>query len=251
MTVAAVADVPAADAAVDPDPTKPPMPAMQAPRECFEQLIGWLEGDEAAGLEHGQLEEQLDSRGRELLRQLLQGNLDLRALREQRLPRVLDADGDRHGAVEAGHSRPLRSLFGKVRVTRLAYRRRGHANLHPADAQLNLPAETHSHGLRRLAAVEAARGSFDQAGAAVGRRTGQRLGKRQAEALAAAAAVDVEDFYATHHAPEAVDGNDVLVLSADGKGIVMRPDALRPQNSGQSRRRQPEARDPAVQGRET
>ena len=139
-----------------------------------------------------------------------------------------DADGTRHGCVEAGHTRPLRSLFGRVAATRQAYRRRGHANLYPADAQLNLPEETHSHGLRRLAAVESGRGSFDHAGEAIGRRTGQRLGKRQVEALAAAAAVDIEDFYATHAAPPADDDADILVLSADGKGIVMRPDALRP-----------------------
>jgi len=201
---------------------------MAAPRECFEQLISWLEGDESAALEHARLEEQLDRRGRELLRQMLQGNLELRELREQRLAQVRDADGTRHGAVEVRHARGLRSIFGTVQVTRLAYRHRGHANLYPADARLNLPSESHSHGLRRLAAVEAARGSFDQAGEAIGRRTGQRLGKRQVEALAAAAAVDIEDFYATHAAPEAGDDNDVLVLSADGKGIVMRPQALRP-----------------------
>ena len=211
-----------------------PAEPMGAPRQCFEPLIGWLESEDAAALEHGQLEEQLDIRGRELLRQLLQSNLDLHSLREQRLQQVLDADGDRHGNVEAEHTRPLRSLFGRVAATRLAYRRRGHANLYPADAQLNLPDETHSHGLRRLAAVESARGSFDQAGEAIGRRTGQRLGKRQVEALAAAAAVDIEDFYATHAAAPADNDADILVLSADGKGIVMRPDALRPQTAAKA-----------------
>ena len=60
-----------------------------------------------------------------------------------------------------------------------------------------------------------------------GAAPGKRLGKRQVEALAAAA-VDIEDFYATHMAPPAEDDGDVLVLSADGKGIVMRPQALRP-----------------------
>jgi hypothetical protein len=35
----------------------------------------------------------------------------------------------------------LLTVFGKVAVTRLAYRRRGHANLHPADSDLNLPVE--------------------------------------------------------------------------------------------------------------
>src|SRR5664280_447468 len=37
-----------------------------------------------------------------------------------------------------------------VQVTRIAYRARGQANLHPADGGLNLPADRYSHGLRRL-----------------------------------------------------------------------------------------------------
>ncbi len=61
------------------------------------------------------------------------------------------------------------------------------------------------------------------------RATGQHLGKRQVEALTAWAAVDVEAFYDTR-VREAQAGveSDLLVISADGKGIVMRPDALRP-----------------------
>ena len=43
--------------------------------------------------------------------------------------------------VEAGHERTLTTVFGQVKVRRLAYRRKGHANLHPADGALNLPAE--------------------------------------------------------------------------------------------------------------
>ena len=54
-------------------------------------------------------------------------------------------------------------MFGPVRVTRIAYRARGQANLHPANGVLNLPEEEYSHGLRRLAAVESSRGSFDGA----------------------------------------------------------------------------------------
>ncbi len=130
-------------------------------------------------------------------------------------------------AVETGHTRALTTVFGEVTVTRLAYRRRGHANLYPADAALNLPVEKHSHGLRRLAALEAARGSYDDTAEAIERATGVRLGKRQAEALAGRAAADVEDFYAQRR-PQPGAGREVLVLSVDGKGIVMRPEALRP-----------------------
>ena len=198
-----------------------------ASRALFETTLGFLDGAQAAGLEHAELETHLQQAGRELFRQLMQDHLELRAQREQRLPAVTDAEQVARGAVETGHTRALTTVFGEVTVTRLAYRRRGHANLYPADAALNLPVEKHSHGLRQLAALEAARGSFDDTAEAIERATGVRLGKRQVEALAGRAAVDVDDFYAQRR-PQPGAGREVLVLSADGKGIVMRPDALRP-----------------------
>jgi hypothetical protein len=41
-------------------------------------------------------------------------------------------------------------VFGPVTVTQMAYRAPGAPNMHSADAQLNLPEEKHSQGLRRL-----------------------------------------------------------------------------------------------------
>ena len=99
--------------------------------------------------------------------------------------------------------------------------------MYPADAALNLPVERHSHGLRKLAAMEAARGSFQDAVDGIERACGQQLGKRQVEELAQIAAVDFEDFYESADQPGPEPG-DLLVISADGKGIVMRPNALRP-----------------------
>ena len=123
----------------------------------------------------------------------------------------------------------MRHIFGAVEVTRLAYRRRGGGNLYPGDAALNLPRERHSHGLRELSAIESSRGSFQEAREAIQRASGVQLGKRQLEQLAARAATDVEAFYSqpTRTQDPATEA-DLLVLSADGKGIVMRPDALRP-----------------------
>ncbi len=196
-------------------------------RARFDEVVGFLDGGGAAQLDHGQLEDRLAADGQELLRLLYQDHLDLRASRERRLDEVIDAAGVSRGSVEAGHGRTLATVFGEVTATRLAYRRRGHPNLHPADAALNLPAEKHSHGLRRLAAVEAARGSFDDTVAAIARATGRRVGKRQVEELLRRAAGDVDGFYAAR-SPAAGDPDDILVLSVDGKGIVMRPDSLRP-----------------------
>jgi len=200
--------------------------AFAASRACFETIEHWLAEQDSSALEHGELEQQLDTRGRELLRLLFQDHVDLRAVRESRLE-VADADGACRTRVEAGHDRGLATIFGEVTVTRLAYREPGRPNLHPADAVLNLPPEKHSHGLRQLAAIESSRGSFETAMQAIERGTGQRLGKRQVEDLASRAAVDFDSFYLQRAAPTGEVG-DVLVLSCDGKGVVMRPGSLRP-----------------------
>ena len=195
-------------------------------RQHFETVLSFLDGDEALGLEHGMLEEHLEHDSRELYRRLFQDHLSLRAQHEERIESVVDAAGTPRGSVETGHQRSLATVFGQVTVERLAYRRRGEENLHPADASLNLPKEEHSHGLRRWSAVEASRGSFDEAQGAIERATGQHVGKRQVESLVKLAATDVGTFYAERSGPRCEPG-DVLVLSVDGKGIVMRPEALR------------------------
>ncbi|HEX2808584.1 MAG TPA: hypothetical protein VHN80_20670 [Kineosporiaceae bacterium] len=207
--------------------TGPSVEAFAASRELFENVLGWLAGREAGGLEHSHLESRLQDDARELFRQLFQDHLDLRAAREQRIELVTDADQVAHPNTEPGHTRGLATVFGQVRVTRIAYRARGQANLHPADGILNLPEEEYSHGLRRLAAVESSRGSFDGALEAIERGTGQQVGKRQVEQLARRSATDADGFYRQRQ-PPAGSSSDPLVLSCDGKGVVMRPDALRP-----------------------
>jgi hypothetical protein len=153
--------------------------------------------------------------------------LDLRAVRDERLDEITDAAGTTYRSVEASHLRHLQTIFGEVSVTRLAYRHRGEDKLYLSDAALNLPTEAHSHGLREISAIESARGSFEEARQAISRATGSKLGKRQVEDLAARSAVDFDAFY-ERLSRRSADHHDVLVLSADGKGIVMRSDALRP-----------------------
>ncbi len=212
----------AAEAATDP---------FAASRSVFDALAVELDAEGAARLGHAELEELLETRGRELLRQLLQDHLDLRQLREERAVREHPAsatgpDGVTRRAVETGHRRRLASIFGTVVVGRSAWRAQGQRNVYPADAALRLPRGRHSHGLRRLAALEAVRGSFDQATETITRRCGQVAGKRGVEQLTVAAAADIDTFYQAVVAEPATD-DTLLVLSVDGKGVVMRPEALR------------------------
>ncbi len=181
-------------------------PSFAGSRDSFESTVGWLEGEEAKALSHSEMEAQLAMRGREMLRRMLQDHLDLRAWWEPRLEEVVGADGAVRSRVETGYGRGLLTVFGEVKVSRLAYRQPGHVNLYPADAALNLPTESQSHGLRRLAALEAARSSFEGGHDASERATG-RLGKRQVEELAQLAAADFDAFYAERKRTAAEDGD--------------------------------------------
>ena len=76
-------------------PTTDPDDAFAASRARFEQVCCFLDGDEAAGLTHGELEDRLTIDARELLRLLLQDHVDLRTVREDRLDEVTDTAGTR------------------------------------------------------------------------------------------------------------------------------------------------------------
>jgi hypothetical protein len=204
----------------------------------FAGMREWLAGPEAAGLDHGGLEEELTARGRELQRLLLQDYLDARAAREQRCAQVTGPDKVIRTRAERGHARSLATVFGPVTVSRIAYRAPGAPNVHPADAQLNLPPGRHSHGLARMAVAAVVGGSFGQACVQVRARTGSALGKRQCEQLIRAAAADFAGFYAARRPPGGGPG-DVLALSCDGKGIVVLPSQLRPRTARAARQAVP------------
>lgn len=195
----------------------------------FQVLLGGVVDPVSGPRTADELEEYLQVQGRQVLRQVMQDRLDELAASEQRRAEpVVDAAGTAHTRAEHGHTRGLATVFGPVTVERMAYRAPGARNLYPADERLNLPASLYSHTLARLAVREAVRGSFDEAATAIERACGQRVGKRQLLELVRAAAADVTAFYADSCVRSGCDATDLLVLTFDGKGIVMRPGALRP-----------------------
>ena len=207
-------------------------------REALAQAEGWLAGAEAAGLGLAGLEAELAARGREIARLLLQDHLSARAAAEPRLVQVAGPDGIGRRRAERGHDRTLASVLGPVTVSRIAYRAPGVRNAYPADAELGLPAGKHSHGLAKMVACAAARGSVEQACAQVRSQTGCTLGTRQGQQLIRAAAADFAGFYASRPRPAPGPGQ-VLVLSCDAKGIRMRPGQLRPRAERAARKSAP------------
>ena len=191
----------------------------------FERFIEQLGADRAMAMRHDEVERLAVAEGRRVALAALQDHLALRAVRESRQNRVEGADD-----VTRTHIRPrtrgLLTILGPVKVERLAYSARGTSSLAPLDAELNLPIELYSFEVRRVAAIEASKGSFDEAMATLGAMTGAPVPKRQIEELAARAAVDFEAFYKQQPATPATAA-DLLVLTFDGKGIAMLRKALR------------------------
>ncbi len=198
-----------------------------AAREQFAHLVSELQSGETLGMEHGDVEKLISKEGNELLRRLLQGHFDLRASREARREGITGSDGVVRTRCREGCERTLMSLFGEVVVRRKGYGTPGVSSLFPLDAQLNLPPDKYSHGLRQRVSQEVAKGSFDAAVDSVERTTGGKVPKRQAEELAAEVSQDFVAFYETRQSQGMESTADPLVMSADGKGIVMRKEGLR------------------------
>jgi len=173
------------------------------------------------------IETGAETRGRELLRRSLQAHLDARAPGD--VGAALSVRGAT-GPIRLGHkrlhSRRLVTVFGAVTLTRVGYGTRGHASVHPLDAELCLPARGYSYELSRRVLKAAVRGPFGEAMAVTEEHTGVRIPMRSIELIIKDAAVDVDGFY-EHRArttPKPGRG-EILVGAIDCKGIPMvKPD---------------------------
>lgn len=198
-------------------------------REMFERACERLREPVAFAMTHADVERVLATDGRAILRQLFQDHLDLRGAHEQAAPHLCVVGDD---GVERPHhrdaTRDLRTLVGDVVVPRIGYSQRGATSRFPMDAVLNLPNDPFSLGVRYAVALAAASNSFEASVADIEAMTGTHVAKRQAETLARAAAVDFEAFYDERAAPKPASPSSLLVLSSDGKGIVVRVEDLRP-----------------------
>jgi hypothetical protein len=180
-------------------------------------------------------------RGLELLCGVVQLGLDGQAEREVRLAQVTGTDGVPRRRAERGHARTIVTRLGAVVVRRIGYRSgvRGAGSLFPRDGLLNLPPCGYSWGLQRLAEMFCRSGSYEQAHEFVRAATGVSVGKRQLEEIIVAAAADAERFCQDRprgEGPPAGTGEPEqeperglppLAISADGKGVAMRPEARR------------------------
>lgn len=171
-----------------------------------------------------EVERELATDGRELNRQMMQGHVNSRGSGDIG-PRLEAASGEvlTHRRLI---SRTLRSLFGDIRIIRMSYCLRGHPKVFPLDAALNLPPSSFSYGLQRFIVSRVSRNAFSDVLDLTREVTGMTVGKRQALKIVEDCAVDFDAFYDIRK-PQKKGDNPILVLTTDGKGIVMRSEGLR------------------------
>jgi len=199
-------------------------PAFAASGERFLALIASTVALPADST-HSELERHLVRESRDLMRQVMQDQLDRQAASEaQESPTGVDAEI----ATRRSTARDLRAVFGDVQVRRLTWKEPGKTGLRPLDAVLNVPPGLYSHYVAEQLGVEVAKGSFDEAVASLLAR-GMSVPKRQAEELTVSYAAHFDAFYTTERGKAAPTSSAHLVMSLDGKGIAMRKEDLRPE----------------------
>jgi hypothetical protein len=193
--------------------------AFPAAALAFSRILAWAQQQapqraSLSGFENGATE-----RLREVGRLLVQGFFD--GCFEAELAAT---QGQGHAS-----GRLVECTFGEVYERRLAEPQEGKSRF-PLDAQLNLPPERYSLGVRQLVAHVATSqplGTIVQALA----KAGVHVPKRQVQQLVERASQDVEAFYALpqhHGASNDADACEMLVGSHDATGVLVRKEALRP-----------------------
>ena len=190
-------------------------------------MIEELQSDTYRNNEHGEIEQYIQIEGFEVLRCLFQGYLDLKASYEKTVSNIVTDEGVALTHVKHNTKRKLTTLFGDVTVKRKSYNRRSQKGTYPLDKQLNLPADKYSDGIRHPVAIEARKSSYDEVVETINQTTGGHIQKRQSLNLTQDVAQDFDEYYQKIRYLIPEETSDLLVLTFDGKGIVMRPDGLR------------------------
>ena len=200
----------------------------EAAHDHFARLVTKLSSQEVKRMQEADVERLVRPEGTETMRLLMQGFISSLG-RGEVVGKVIGADGGERTHKRLS-SRELETIYGTVRIERFGYSQRETQPLFPLDAQLNLPPHRYSHEVSRQLVFEVAKTSFDEALATLARTTGAAVNKRQAQELTVLAATDFDEFYKQAERAallQRTKSGPVLVITADGKGVVVRCEDLR------------------------
>jgi hypothetical protein len=178
------------------------------------------------------VENELSADILELGRRLLQKHLDRRGDGDIGEAVIRD-DGKKLSHKRIGR-KSLETMFGRVKSERMGCGHRGESSIFPQDEKLEMPGRLYSYPLQEKVCREAVRSSYDEIDETLGRYTGAHVPKRQRLEIVSKSSDDFEAFY-EQKSPETLSDDAIPVLTADGRGVVMREEGLRDQTRRRSR----------------
>ena len=140
------------------------------------------------------------------------------------------ADGRVVKRLPEPHRRPYQSIFGDFLLERVVYGTREGQRIEavPLDARLGLPEDRCSYWLRDWNQAWVVENPYGQVDAVLGRILGLKQSVASLETMTRTLAGAVAGYEATRPAPPPATGEQIVVLSADGKGIPLRQPADAP-----------------------
>ncbi|HRZ24591.1 MAG TPA: ISKra4 family transposase [Candidatus Contendobacter sp.] len=196
---------------------------------CLAELTGVVEAAAREGLPAHVLEQSL-------WRQLLRLGHDLQAAYF-----ALAGDGDCGATLQLAdgrvvrrlpeqHPRPYQSIFGDFILERVVYGTREGQRIEaaPLDARLGLPEDRCSYLLRDWNQALVVENPYAQVDAVLERILGLKQSVASLETMTRTLAGAVAGYEATRPAPAPATGEQIVVLSADGKGVPLRKPADAP-----------------------
>ena len=172
-----------------------------------------------------EVESGIFSEGRELTRKILQGHIDSRGVGN--IGKSITTKNKTILSHKRLRERKLQTMFGEVSIVRIGYSSRHHSGFFPLDAILNLPNNSYSYGLQYFISKHASLCSFSEVMSITQEVSGVKIGTRQIMKIIHSCSRDFDEFYEHTSSQEIANDFPILVLTTDGKGIVMRTEGLR------------------------
>lgn len=145
---------------------------------------------------------------------------------------TVTVNGQEYRRLDDLHARSYVSIFGRFELHRTAYGSREGQKIEfvPLDNRLQLPESNFSYVLQDWDQALCVEEAFAQAERTVARMLGLKQSVASLEHMNRDMAAEAESYLLTRPLPSPADEGEIMVVSADGKGVVMRrePDAPPP-----------------------
>jgi len=137
------------------------------------------------------------------------------------------------------------SVFGKFRICRTCYRRKGEKGLMPLEASANLAGSCCSYLLQEWMNALCVRDSSGQSSVLPGKLSGLKVYPDRFGAMSAEAGMSYDQFYAAEEMPDSEEEGRIKVAESDVKGVpVIKREAAHikaRQGKGEKRQKKKEA----------